>query len=150
MTSQLATAFPLSPFATPLSSELARPFYPDDSAATRAAKVKQLLLDLSKDETDKELKSVFRQTADFFRESFFGLTSKQIRSRITRVLEDYFDGETYTALEIDNLVEQTGIKEDALLPILSKMVAAGHIIQGRRRRWNELGEHYNAIYKLAG
>ncbi len=64
------------------------------------------------------------------------------------MLEDYFDGTSYTALELDNLVGETGIAADKLLPVVERMVRAGTLLQGRRRRFNEPGKHYNSIYKL--
>ncbi len=145
-----AASFPAKSFPEILQSaqDSTSPFSIHDSASTRAAKVKQLLVDLSRDEDDKELRSAFRATAEFFRESFFGLTKKQIRTRIKNCLEDYFDGEEYRALEIDNIFELTGIKPEKLQPVLEKMVKQKIVLQGRRRRWNEPGEHYNAIYKL--
>lgn len=85
-----------------------------------------------KDESEKELRSIVRQTAVFFREKFFRVTDAQIRTRILGVQEEYFDGESYTVLEINNLSELSGIKEEKLLPILKKIVAAGEFIEGRR------------------
>ncbi len=66
------------------------------------------------------------------------------------VLTEYFDGEIHHALEIDNLAEQTGIKEEKLLPVVKAMVEDGTLLEGRRRRWQEMGEHYNPLYKLKG
>jgi len=132
------TLQPNSPFA----------FLQSDLTDEKAKKLHRLLLDLSKDESEKELRSIVRQTADFFREKFYGKTDAQIRTAIIEVLKDYFDGETYNPLEIDNLAEETGIKEDKLLPVLEKMVAEGILLQGRRRRYQEPGKHYNPIYKL--
>jgi predicted alpha-1,6-mannanase (GH76 family) len=125
-------------------------FAPTASTEDKAKLVHRLLLDLSKDESEKELRSAVRQTADFFREKFFGLTEKQTRSRIMEVLKDYFDGETHHALEIDNLAEETGIRAEKLLPVVQRMVQDGILIEGRRRRWQEVGKHYNPIYKLKG
>lgn len=119
-----------------------------DSTEEAAKKLHRLLLDLSKESAEKESASAFRKTADFFRETYFGLTEKKIKSKIVECLEDYFDGETYTALEIENIAEQTGITEENLLPVINRMVKAKVLICGRRRRWNELGEHYNPLYKL--
>ena len=123
-------------------------FFQIDSNDEKAQKLHRLLLDLAKDTDEKEVKTIFRSTADFFRDKFFGLTEAQIKTRIKEALEDYFDGEVYHALEVDNLAEETGIKEAILLPVLKKMVADGTLLQGRRRRWQEMGEHYNPIYKL--
>lgn len=114
----------------------------------KAKKIHRLLLDLAKNEQEKEMKSIFRQTADFFRDTVFGKSEKQIRSCIIGVLEDYFDGENYVALEIENIAEESGIKIEALQPVLDKMVKKGEILQGRRRRFQEAGKHYNPIYKL--
>lgn len=126
------------------------PFAQIGSSEDKARQLHRLLLDLSRDESEKELRSAARATADFFREKFFGLTEKQIRSRILEVLKDYYDGEVHHPLEIDNLSEQTGIKEEKLLPVLKSMVADGTLLEGRRRRWQEMGEHYNPLYKLKG
>lgn len=118
------------------------------STDEKARQLHRLLLDLSKDESEKELRSAIRQTSDFFREKFFGLSERQVKTRILEVMKDYFDGEEYRGLEIDNLAEQTGIKESQLLPVLKAMVAGGAVLEGRRRRWQEPGKHYNSIYKL--
>jgi hypothetical protein len=133
---------------SPLNDRQSHPFSNLTNKEDKAKKIHRLLLDLARDESEKELKSVYRKTADFFREKVFGLTEAQIKSAILEVLEDYFDGIDYNAVEIDNISEVTGIKEKELLPVLNKMVAAGEILQGRRRRFQEFGEHYNAIYKL--
>lgn len=138
--------FPVTPQSNPRA---ARPNPFPDCREGRARRIKQLLLDLAQEESDPSLKSAIRQTADFFRENFFGLTEKKIRSRIVEVLEDYFDGEQYNALEIDNISELTGIKPEILLPVLEKMIRCGIVLEGRRKRFNELGNHYNRIYCLA-
>ena len=118
------------------------------SARDTALRLHRLLLDLSKDTSEKEASKALRKTADFFRETYFGLTEKKIRSRIVECLEEYFDGEIYTPLEIENIAEVTGLKEEILLPVINRMVKQKILIQGRRRRFNEWGEHYNPIYKL--
>lgn len=135
---------------TPESSvnDLHPPFLTISSGAETAKKLHRLLLDLSRDTSEREASSAFRKTADFFRETYFGLTEKKIRSRVVECLEDYFDGETYTALEIENIAEITGIKEEILAPVIARMVKSSVLIEGRRRRFNEWGEHYNPIYKL--
>lgn len=118
------------------------------SPQDKAKKIHRFLLDLAKDESEKEIKSIYRQTADYFRDTFFGKSEKQIRSCIIAVLEDYFDGENYVALEIENISEQSGIRVEALQPVLDKMVKESEILLGRRRRFQEAGKHYNPIYKL--
>ncbi len=132
------------------NSDVALPFFQLDLPEEKAKLLHRLLLDLSKHTSEKEAKYAFRQTADYFREKFFGPTETQIKARVREALKDYFDGETYTALEIDNLSELTGVVEEKLLPVLQKMVSEGTLIQGRRRRWQEFGKHYNPIYKLKG
>jgi hypothetical protein len=127
---------------------VALPFFQLDSSEEKAKLLHRLLLDLSKNTLEKEAKWAYRSTADFFRERLFGVTETQIKLRITGALEEYFDGETYRPLEIDNLAEITGIAEEKLLPVLEKLVADGTLIRGRRRRWQEMGKHYNPIYKL--
>lgn len=129
-------------------NSVALPFLQIDSPLDKARLLHRLMLDLAKEEPEKQLKSAVRHTADFFREKFFGPTETQIKLRITGALEEYFDGETYRALEIDNLAELTGISEEKLLPVLEKLVADGTIVEGRRRRWQEMGKHYNPIYSL--
>ena len=140
---------PISKTALPSNNfTLSHPFFTSTNEKDKATHLHRLLLDLAKDTSEKELKSAFRKTADFLRESLFGKTEAQIRTAITEAFKDYFDGEEYRALEINNLAELTGIDEQQLSPVLNKMVAKGEILQGRRRRFNEAGEHYNAIYKL--
>lgn len=132
-----------------LQINAALPFFQTNSSEEKAQLLHRLLLDLSKDATaEKEAKWAFRSTADFFREKFFGPTEAQIKLRITNTLEDYFDGETYRPLEIDNLAELTGISEEKLLPVLNKLVADGTLVEGQRRRWQEMGKHYNPLYSL--
>lgn len=126
------------------------PFAETGSSDEKARQLHRFLLDLSKDESEKELRSAARATADFFREKFFGLTEAQIKTRIIETLKDYYDGEEYHALEIDNLTELIGVKSSKLLPIVKQMVEAGTLLEGRRRRWSEPGKHYSSIYKLKG
>jgi hypothetical protein len=133
---------------SPLNDRQSHPFFTSTNEKDKADQLHRLLLDLAKNTSEKELKSVFRKTADFFREAVFGKTQAQIRTAVLEALKDYFDGEECAPLEINNLEELTGIDEPELLPVLNKMVAAGEILQGRRRRYNEAGAHYNAIYKL--
>jgi hypothetical protein len=131
-------------------SSLPTLFNSDQSASTdeKAKKIHRFLLDLAKSESEKEMKSFFRQTADFFRDTVFGKSEKQIRSCIINVLEDYFDGENYVALEIENIAEESSIRIEALQPVLDNMVKKGEILQGKRRRFQEAGKHFNPIYKL--
>lgn len=132
------------------SDNLSHPFLPNlkTSQEDKAKQLHRLLLDLAKDESEKELKSIYRRTADFFRDSVFGKSEKQIRACLLEVFKEYFDGETFVALEIENLAEETGISADKLQPVLDQMVARGEVLMGRRRRWQEAGKHYNPIYKL--
>ena len=46
------------------------------------------------------------------------------------MLEEYFDGESYRPLEIDNLAELTRISKEILFPVIEKLVADGMIVQG--------------------
>ena len=114
----------------------------------KARQLHRLLLDMAKDESEKEVSSLYRKTADFFRTTFFGRTEAEIKSSIIEVLKDYCDGEKDHPVELINLVELTGINEKELIPILNKLVLTGEIEQGRRRRHNEAGKHYNALYRL--
>ncbi len=133
----------------PSNNSLSHPFFSQlNSKEDKARKIHRLLLDFAKDESEKDLKSICRQTADFFREAFFGKTEAQVRTAIIKVLEDYFDGKYYTALELEDLAEETRIGAETLLPVIRQMVSEKLIVEGRRRRWNEPGRHYNSIYKL--
>lgn len=130
----------LTPFSHPFSNDL--------NSKDKARQLHRLLLDCARDESEKEVSSMYRKAADFFRETFFGKTEAQIKAAILEVLRDYCDGSDSHPLEVINLVELTGISEKELIPVLGGMVLSGEIIQGRRRRYNEAGNHYNAIYKL--
>ena len=123
-------------------------FNSTDTAAEKADKIKKFLVYLSEKTEEEELRSSIRQTADFFRERYFGFSERQIKSKIIKVLEDYFDGESYIGIELENLAEETGLKEKTLAPVLQMMIKTGIILEGRRRRHNEMGEHYNALYRL--
>ncbi|MBS1797824.1 MAG: hypothetical protein JSS81_28645 [Acidobacteria bacterium] len=130
--------------ALPSNFPLSHPTPSED----KARKIHRLLLDMARDESEKEVKSVIRKTADFFRENFFGKTRAQIKAAIVSVLEDYCDGQEAHPVEINNLAELTGIREKELKPALSELAGEKKILVGRRRRFNEPGEHYNLIYKL--
>ena len=143
-----AETSPTSTCLIPQSKSTSKPARPQFSSEEQARKLYRLLLDMSKDTSEKEAKSAYRRTADFFRESYFGLTQKAMRARIVKFLEEFFDGEIYPGLEIENIAEETGIKEETLAPVLDRMVKRKIIVVGRRRRYNEMGEHYNALYKL--
>lgn len=134
-----------------LSTQNNLPFSHPVSELTSEEKAKQLhrlLLDCARDESEKEISSMYRKAAEFFRETFFGRTEAQIKAAIIEVLKDYCDGIDAHPVEINNLAELTGIDDKELIPVLQSLVLAGEIVQGRRRRYNEAGMHYNAIYKL--
>lgn len=59
-------------------------FHIASSSDERAKLLHRLLLDLSKDESEKELRSAVHQTADFFREKFFGLKNRYFSTLLSR------------------------------------------------------------------
>ena len=116
----------------------------------RAKKLKDFLVNLSKRPEAVEYKSILQRAATAIREQRFGISTKKIESKLKAVFEEYFDGEVYCFLEIDNLSELTGIAEKYLEPVLEKMIAKGLVETEQRRRYQEFGKHYNTLYRFTG
>lgn len=135
------------------NSSVSHPFLTFSEQETpdeKAKKLKEFLIKLSKQPEVTEYRSILRRAADAVREKRFGFTVKKIEAKLTEVFEEYFDGECFHYLEIDNLSELTKIPENNLLPVLEKMIAAGKVETEKRRRWQEFGKHYNILYRLTG
>ena len=138
-----------NPQTLPVSKVLPHPNFNSKTKRERAAEIHKYLVSLARDESEKDLRSIYQRTADFFKDEFFGKSEAKIRTAITRSLEDYFDGDDYIPVELENIAELTQIKKKVLLPVIEKMVNTGEIAEGRRRRHLEAGTHYTPVYRLA-
>jgi acetate kinase len=107
-----------------------------------AARLKQLLLDLSKEEDYKDFRSIIRAAADSVREKAFGYNRSVTKRKILKLLAEFF------ALELDDITFETGIGEKEIKAALDDLIKENKIVEGRRRRWQEAGKHYNPIYEL--
>ncbi|MCD9186743.1 MAG: hypothetical protein LUM44_09935 [Pyrinomonadaceae bacterium] len=140
---------PPVPCLTPSQNSILHPnFNPEDSEKDRAQKLKNFLVELSKQPEVTEYRSIIRKAADAIREKAFGISDRKVESKLTEAFEEYFNGENYIFVEMSDLIELTGLREKEIEPILTKMISKGVVETSQRRRWNEPGKHYNDLYRL--
>ncbi|HEX8637970.1 MAG TPA: hypothetical protein VF692_07910, partial [Pyrinomonadaceae bacterium] len=60
-----------------------------NSTSDRAAEIKQLLLNLSKDDANKEFRSILRKAADSVREKAFGYNRSVTKRKIIELLGEF-------------------------------------------------------------
>lgn len=111
-------------------------------SSERAARLKQLLFDLSKEEDYKDYRSILRSAADSVRIKAFGYNRAVTKRKILKLLSEFYN------LEIVDLVEDTGIAEKEIKAAVADLIAEEKITEGERRRYQEPGKHYNKIYEL--
>jgi hypothetical protein len=133
-------SFPARTIPSDLTEARLNTFNPE---AERAARLKQLLLDLSKDEEYKDFRSILRVAADTVRQKAFGYNRSVTKRKILKLLAEYF------TLEIVDIVDETGISEKEIKAAIADLIKENAIVEGERRRWQEVGKHYNKIYELA-
>lgn len=123
------------------SIETGRPNQSLDSSGG-AARLKQLLFDLSKEEEFKDFRSILRAAADSVREKAFGYNRAVTKRKILKLLAEFF------VLEIVDLTDETGIAEKEIKAAVADLIVEEKIVEGERRRYQEPGKHYNKIYEL--
>jgi hypothetical protein len=107
-----------------------------------ADKLKNLLLELSRDPDHSQFKTILRLAADQVRVKAFGYNRATTKRRIVKLLEEFH------CLEIEDLMDETGIDANEIKSALIELVEDCKITEGRRRRWQEPGKHYNPIFEL--
>lgn len=105
-------------------------------------RLKALLLNLSRQPEYGEYRSILRSAADSVREKAFGYNRQTTRKKILKLLNEFH------CLEIDDLTDETRISEKEIRAALDDLIAEEKVIRGQRRRWQEPGKHYNAVYYL--
>lgn len=105
-------------------------------------KNRQLLLKLAKDSSEKEVRAVFREAAEKLRRLLYGWRPSEIKAKILELLNEYY------TLEFADLVELTEIPANQLNPVIDKMLEGNVIEDVRRRRFQEVGKHYNRMFEL--
>lgn len=113
-----------------------------DSAETRAARLKQLLLDLSKEEDNRDFRAILRNAAASVREKAFGYNRSVTKKRILKLLAEFYN------CEIDDFTDELALPEKEIKSALDELLKEGKIIEGKRRRWQEPGRHYNQNFEL--
>lgn len=140
----LNSALSLSPFpATNFQSNSTAEARPNQfPEQDRAARLKQLLFDLSKEEEYKDFRAILRSAADSVRQKAFGYNRQVTKRKILKLLAEYF------VLELDDITDETGIAEKEVKAAIADLIKDNKIVEGKRRRWQEVGKHYNLTYEL--
>lgn len=88
--------------------------------------------------------------ADSVRVKAFGYNRQTTRRKIMKLLIEFH------RLEIEDLTDETKIPEKEIKAAISELVAMGsvkhgekfyRVQEGKRRRWQEPGKHYNKLYE---
>lgn len=117
------------------------PLISEASASSEPAeKLKQLLIELSRQPEHASFRSILRSAADSVREKAFGYNRKTTRKKILKLLSEF------SCLEIVDITDETRISENEVRAALEELIAEGLAVRGRRRRWQEPGKHYNEIF----
>lgn len=117
-------------------------FQPEEAPETRAQKLNRLLLDLSKDKSNKEFSTALRNAADAIREKAFGYNRATTKRKIVRLLKEF------EICELEDFLEETRIAKKEIRDALDDLIKEKKIETGQRRRWQEAGKHYSTIYSL--
>lgn len=107
-----------------------------------AKKLKDLLLNLSKQEQNKQFKTALRNCADQVRIIAFGHNRQTTKNKILTLLKDFY------CCEIVDFIEETKIDEKEIKAALSELLSEKRIQLGKRPRHQEMGKHYNDLYYL--
>jgi hypothetical protein len=107
-----------------------------------AEQLKQLLLNLADDPQFAIHRKTLRSAADSVRIEAFGYNRATTKKKILKLLQEFH------CLELEDLTDETGIAETEIREALLELVNEHKIEHGRRRRWQEPGKHYNAIFVL--
>ncbi len=130
----------LSALVPQLNIATARPVF--DSQSERAARLKQLLLDLSKEEDNKDFRTILRDAASSIREKAFGYNRAVTKKRILKLLSEF------ELCEIADFTDELNLPEKEIRAALDDLLKAEKISEGKRRRWQEPGKHYNQTFEL--
>lgn len=113
-----------------------------DSSQTKAARLKQLLLDLSKEEENKDFRTILRDAAASIREKAFGYNRAVTKKKILKMLNEF------ELCEIADFTDEFKMPEREITEALDDLLKENKICEGQRRRWQELGKHYNRTFEL--
>jgi len=105
--------------------------------------LKNLLLMLSRRPENQKYRATLRKAADEIREKAFGYNRQTTKRKILKLIAEFH------ICEIDDFIDETGIAESEIRAALAELAAEGAITVGRRRRWQEMGKHFNEIFELA-
>ena len=136
-----------------ISSALSLPQFParttqSDSTEARptteenAAQLKQFLLSLSKQEENKEFRGILRAAADKIREKAFGVNRSVVKRKIITLLREF------DLCEMDDFLDEIKVSRKDITFALEELTAEGRIEIGQRRRYQEVGKHYNTTYQI--
>lgn len=109
-----------------------------------ADKLKQTLLELSRQDENRYFQSVLLAAATAVREQTHGVNVVSARNKIVKVFQEF------KSLEIDDLTDETKLSEADIRKVLTKLLDENLIIEGKRRRWQEAGKHYNELWEWIG
>jgi hypothetical protein len=104
--------------------------------------LKQLLLDLSKDPRFASHRSTLRLAADQVRIKAFGYNRETTKRKILKLIKEF------ECIEIEDLVDETNIDDREIKSALIELIEDGKVKEGKRRRWQEPGKHYNPVFYL--
>ena len=113
-----------------------------ESRDKRAASLNKLLLKLAKTETDKDLRIAIKDSIKAINHKIFGHTIAEIKATVRELLNEYY------SLELVDLCELSGVHEKQMNSVLQMMEDDNLIVRGKRRRWQEMGKHYNDLFSL--
>ncbi len=137
-----------------ISSALSLPQFParttqsDSTDQTRptteenAAQLKQFLLSLSKQEENKEFRGILRAAADKIREKAFGVNRSVVKRKIISLIREF------EHCEMDDFLDEIKASRKDITFALEELTAEGRIEIGQRRRYQEVGKHYNTTYQI--
>ncbi|HEX8249004.1 MAG TPA: hypothetical protein VF599_12575 [Pyrinomonadaceae bacterium] len=109
-----------------------------------ADKLKQTLLELSRQDENRFFQSVLLAAATEIREKTHGVNSVSARNKIVKVFQEF------GSLEMDDLTDETKLSEPDIRKVLLKLEEENLIVEGKRRRWQEAGKHYNELWEWIG
>ena len=113
-----------------------------DETGLRAAKLKQLLIDLSKDEEHQDFRSILREAADRVRQKAFGFNRIVTKRKIINLIREF------EICEMEDFLVELKLPKKEIKSALDELLKEEKVIEGNRRRWQEPGKHYNLIYSL--
>ena len=127
---------------TALNLPVSASFQPIGESDSRAAKLKQLLLDLSKEEINQDFRSILRDAANKVREKAFGFNRSVTKRKIVGLIREF------EICEMDDFLEEFKLPKKEVAAALDELEREAAIKTGKRRRWQEVGKHYNTTYEL--